>query len=74
MTTWEAYAGMTLVSAGKKRNGKPHTVLAIQVLVVVTESDAKRLTKANPQLTFVKKTRPVKKTRAARMKGGGSDG
>lgn len=67
MTTWEAYGGVMAVNAGKRRNGKPKAVLMVQLLVCMTEADAKLMTKHHPQLKFVKKTR-----RAAEMKGHGS--
>lgn len=55
MTTWEAPGGMLLVPAGKKRNGKPHTVLVIQVLVVTSAADARAVERANPALRFVER-------------------
>jgi hypothetical protein len=54
---WEACGGMLAVGGGKKRNGKPHTVLMIQVFVCMTEADAKRVSKQHSSLKFVKRTR-----------------
>ena len=55
MTTWEAYAGLVPIVVGKRRNGKPRTVLAINTVVVTTEADAKLVAKAHPSLKFVKR-------------------
>ncbi len=66
---WRALGGMIMVDTGKKRrSGKPHTVLMIQEFVVMSEADAKLVTKKYPSLTFVEKTgrdtpRDPKKTR-----------
>lgn len=57
MTVWEAYNGLTLVEAGKRRSGKPHTALLINVLVCTSEADAKRVMRAHPGLKFVKRVR-----------------
>lgn len=57
MDTWEALNGMVLIETGKKRrSGKPHKILAMNVLVCMTEADAKAVAKKHPSLKFVKRT------------------
>ncbi len=67
-TTWEASGGMMLLPAGKKKNGKPHTVLAIQVIVCMTKADARALEKHQPSLRFVERTGSTLRQSAAREK------
>jgi hypothetical protein len=55
--SWEAFAGMILFDVGKRRSGKTHTVAVMQVLVCMTEADAKRVAKKHPSLKFLKKKR-----------------
>lgn len=55
-TTWEASGGIMCIAAGKKRNGKPRMVLAIQVITVMTKADAVAVQKAHPSLKFVERT------------------
>ncbi len=50
MVLWEFYKGLVLINAGKRRNGKPHTVITIETFRVMSESDAKALIKAYPEL------------------------
>jgi hypothetical protein len=54
---WEALNGMSMVEVGKRRNGKPHNVLLLNVLVAVSETDAKLVMRKVPSLKFVKKGR-----------------
>ncbi len=54
--TWEALNGVSMIPTGKtRRSGKPHCVLAINVLVVMTEADAKAMKRLYPRLDFVKR-------------------
>jgi hypothetical protein len=45
-TEYHALNGTGIVRVGKRRNGKPHAVLVMHVLVALTASDAKLITKA----------------------------
>ena len=47
---FEFYKGITLLNAGKKRNGKPNAVLCVESLRVMSEGCAKALIKAYPEL------------------------
>ena len=56
-TTWESLDGVIMIDTGKKRrSGKPHTVLAMRVIVCLTEADAKLVAKAYPGVKFVERT------------------
>jgi len=56
---YEAFGGMTVISCGKRKNGKPNNIMIMEVLVVMSKSDAKALTKAHPRLKFFeRKSRP----------------
>lgn len=54
---WEALNGTSIIACGLRRSGKPNNVLALNVLVVLAEADAKLLTKQHPSLKFVRKGR-----------------
>jgi hypothetical protein len=57
MRRWEAWAGTTLVKAGKKRDGKTRWILLSKVYVAHSASDAAALSKEHPRLKFVAKGR-----------------
>lgn len=61
-TTWEAWDGVSLVPAGKTRRGKPRAIMVVHVVVAMTETDAKTLTKLEPRLKFVKRSGRPKAT------------
>jgi hypothetical protein len=50
--SYEAWGGLSVVSCGKRKNGKPHNVLVLNVMVVTSKSDVAAMTKAYPQLKF----------------------
>lgn len=52
LQTYEAYAGTSLVVAGKKRDGKPLMRLVVNVIVATSKADAKAIEKAHPHLMF----------------------
>lgn len=55
--TWEAWNGCVLVDTGKKRpSGKPLLVMAVNVIVCMTERDAKLVAKKYPGMKFVERT------------------
>lgn len=55
--TWEAANGMSLITTNRKRrSGRPHPILAVNVLVVFSEADAKWLAKKHPGMKFVRRT------------------
>ncbi len=59
-SVWEAHNGLITIEVGKRRNGKPHRVLMVALVVCMSEADAKRVPKLHPALKFVKrKLRPV---------------
>ena len=47
---FEFYKGLTMINAGKRRSGRPHTVLCVESLRVMSEADAKAIVKAYPQM------------------------
>lgn len=59
MNRWEAFGGVLPIVVGKRRNGKPHTILMMQVLVCMTEADAKAVSKVHPSLKFRRKGRAM---------------
>lgn len=51
-TEYHALNGTGIVHVGKRRNGKPHNVLVMHVLVALSATDAKLITKAHPGIKF----------------------
>ena len=49
---FEFYKGITVINAGKKKNGKPNAILCVESLTVMSEACAKALVKAYPALAL----------------------
>ena len=59
--TWEATDGVLLVDAGKRRNGRPHSVMMVRIYVCFSAADAKAMAKVAPSLRWVERERCIAK-------------